>query len=125
VTDLTDFASIPLDDLTAELERMLNNHHKPQRDYAARNLLTSAGAGSACSPQASALAGDHSGDDDMLMHAISMEAIRAPSNDERLAHWAARYFAMGHHRRPEKPRIKVTVPAPLPLTAPASGKDLT
>ena len=48
-----------------------------------------------------------------LMHANSMEAIRPLSNDDRLAHWAGKYFAMGFHRRPEKPRIKVTVPAPL------------
>ena len=59
-----------------------------------------------------------------LMHADSMEAIRPLSNDDRRAHWASKYFALGFHRQPSKPRIKVTVPAPLPNTEPAdSGKD--
>ncbi len=60
----------------------------------------------------------------MLMHARNMEAIRPPSNDERRAHWAARYFALGLHRRPDKPRIRVTVPQPLSSSEPAlSGGD--
>ena len=59
-----------------------------------------------------------------LMHARSNEAIRPPSNDERIAAWAFKYFAAGFHRRPEKPRIRVTVPAPLSNNAPAdAGKD--
>jgi hypothetical protein len=36
MTDLTEFASLPLDELTAELERMLANHHAPRQSYAAR-----------------------------------------------------------------------------------------
>lgn len=40
VTDLTSFASLPLDELTAELERMLAVHHAPARRYAARQLST-------------------------------------------------------------------------------------
>ena len=62
----------------------------------------------------------------MLMHASNMEAIRPHSNDERRANWAARYFALGLHRRPDKPRIRirVTVPTPLSNNAPAdAGKD--
>lgn len=46
-----------------------------------------------------------------VMHASrSIESVRPPSNDERRAHWAIRYFAAGWHRTPQKPRIKVTVP---------------
>ncbi|HXS04854.1 MAG TPA: hypothetical protein VN731_10285 [Rhodanobacter sp.] len=60
-----------------------------------------------------------------LMHADTMESIRPRSNDERMAHWAAKYFALGFHRRPEKPRVKVTVPAPLSNSEPGDpGKDL-
>jgi hypothetical protein len=46
MTDLTEFASLPLGELTAELERMLANHHQPRRDYAARTTspLTTAPA---------------------------------------------------------------------------------
>lgn len=59
-----------------------------------------------------------------LMHARSAEAIRPLNNDERRASWAAKYFCAGFHRRPEKPRMKVTVPAPLSNNAPAdAGKD--
>ena len=36
MTDLTAFASLPLDELTAELERMLANHHAPRQSYAER-----------------------------------------------------------------------------------------
>jgi hypothetical protein len=42
----------------------------------------------------------------MLMHARTMEALRPLSNDERRAQWAARYFAQGHHRTPQKPRLR-------------------
>ena len=60
----------------------------------------------------------------MLMHASNMEAIRPLSNDQRRANWAARYFALGLHRRPEKPRYRVTVPEPLSSSEPAlSGED--
>lgn len=48
-----------------------------------------------------------------IMHTRSNEAIRPPSNDERRASWAAKFYAIGFHRRPDKPRIRVTVPAPL------------
>ena len=62
----------------------------------------------------------------MLMHTRNLEAIRPRSNDERRASWAARYFALGHHRRPEKPRYRVTVPAPLSNNAPAdAGKEFS
>ncbi len=60
----------------------------------------------------------------LLMHARNMEAIRTPSNDERRASWASRYFALGLHRRPEKPRYRVTVPEPLTNSEPDdAGKD--
>jgi hypothetical protein len=36
--DLTEFARLPLDELTAELERMLANYHAPRHSYAARTL---------------------------------------------------------------------------------------
>lgn len=59
-----------------------------------------------------------------VMHAsASIESVRPPSNDERRAHWAIRYFAAGWHRTPQKPRIKVTVPQPradTPVPLPAS-----
>lgn len=56
-----------------------------------------------------------------VMHAVSMEAIRPLSNDDRRAVWATKFYAQGHHRRPNKPRIRV---ATLPAAAPASaGKD--
>lgn len=42
VTDLTAFASLPLDELTAELERMLDNHHAPRRAYVERHFSTAA-----------------------------------------------------------------------------------
>jgi len=60
-----------------------------------------------------------------IMHACSNEAIRPLSNNERRAHWVAKFSAMGFHRRPEKPRIKVTVPTPLSNSEPAhiSGED--
>lgn len=40
MTDLTEFAALPLADLTAELERMLANHHAPMRSYASRQFPT-------------------------------------------------------------------------------------
>ena len=40
MTDLTAFASLPIDQLTAELERMLANHYAPKRNYAARQFPT-------------------------------------------------------------------------------------
>jgi hypothetical protein len=50
-----------------------------------------------------------------LMHASnSIEAIRPLSQDERRAVWAFKFFGLGLHRQPQKPRIRVvTVPAPL------------
>lgn len=30
----------------------------------------------------------------------TLDAIRPPSNDERMAQWAARYFMAGYHRAP-------------------------
>lgn len=53
-----------------------------------------------------------------IMHARSNESILPMSNDEKLADWARKYFAAGFHRRPEKPRIRVTVPEPLSNNAP-------
>jgi hypothetical protein len=52
-----------------------------------------------------------------LMHASdSIEAIRPRSNDERRAVWASKFFSLGLHRQPTKPRIRVvTVPAPIPI----------
>lgn len=44
----------------------------------------------------------------IIQHATyRAESIRVPTNDERRAEWAAKYFAQGHHRRPEKPRVRV------------------
>lgn len=40
MTDLTEFAALPLDQLTAELDRMLANHHAPMRSYASRQSPT-------------------------------------------------------------------------------------
>ena len=42
-----------------------------------------------------------------LMHARSMEAINPPTNDERRAQWASKYFAAGYHRIPSKPRVRL------------------
>ena len=46
------------------------------------------------------------------MNAVTRNT-HAPSNDERRASWAFRYFLQGFHRAPQKPRIRmpVTVPA--------------
>ena len=42
-----------------------------------------------------------------LIHATqAAESIRVPSNDERIAAWAAKYFGAGYHRRPSKPRMR-------------------
>jgi hypothetical protein len=30
----------------------------------------------------------------------TLESIRPPSNDERMAAWAAKYFSAGYHRAP-------------------------
>lgn len=40
------------------------------------------------------------------------ETYRAPSNDERRAAWAVKYFGAGHHTKQQKPRIRVTVTQP-------------
>jgi hypothetical protein len=40
MTDLTAFAALPLNELTAELDRMLANHHAPMRSYASRQFPT-------------------------------------------------------------------------------------
>lgn len=49
-----------------------------------------------------------------LIHATqAAESIRVPSNDERVAAWAAKYFGAGCHRAPTKPRMRV---APEPVT---------
>jgi hypothetical protein len=45
MTDLTSFAALPLDELTAELERMFANHHAPRRNYAERMFSTAACSG--------------------------------------------------------------------------------
>jgi hypothetical protein len=43
-----------------------------------------------------------------LIHATqAAESIRVPSNDERVAAWAAKYFGASHHRAPTKPRMRV------------------
>jgi hypothetical protein len=58
-----------------------------------------------------------------LMHATQLaESVRPPSNDERRAEWAAKYFGAGYHNRPNKPRVRAE--APLPAMEPAdAGKD--
>lgn len=38
---LTDFASLPLDELQAELERMIRIHHRPRVEYASRMATNS------------------------------------------------------------------------------------
>lgn len=43
-----------------------------------------------------------------IMHARHIERIRPLSNDERRAQWAAKFYTQGHHRRPSKPRLRVT-----------------
>jgi hypothetical protein len=44
----------------------------------------------------------------MIQHATEhAESIRVPTNDERRAAWAVRYFAQGNHRQPSKPRVRV------------------
>lgn len=54
-----------------------------------------------------------------VMHASrDIESVRTPSADERLATWAAKYFLRGHHRAPQKPRMRVTVPQPRAASAP-------
>ena len=45
MTDLTSFASLPLGELTAEVERMIANHHAPRRNYAERMFSTAACSG--------------------------------------------------------------------------------
>ena len=51
----------------------------------------------------------------ILMHATHRaESIRTPTNDERIAAWAVKYFGAGHHRRPSKPRVRI---APEPTRA--------
>ena len=62
-------------------------------------------------------------DAEMLMHARNLEAIRPRSNDERREQWASKFFALGLHRRPDKPRYRVTVPEPLSKVrnSPAGG----
>lgn len=47
MTDLTEFASLSLDELTAELDRMLANHHAPMHAYAARHFSTATHSGQA------------------------------------------------------------------------------
>lgn len=48
-----------------------------------------------------------------LIHATqAAESIRVPSNDERVAAWAAKYFGAGYHRRPSKPRIRAASEPP-------------
>lgn len=42
----------------------------------------------------------------------------APSNDERRASWASRYFLRGLHRGYEKPRIRVPVTVPADRVVP-------
>jgi hypothetical protein len=42
-----------------------------------------------------------------IVHARTWAALRPPSNDERRAQWAARFYSQGHHRTPQKPRVRV------------------
>lgn len=46
---LADFHGLPLDDLTAELERMLANHYAPMRAYASRQFSPPAAFGEVAS----------------------------------------------------------------------------
>lgn len=44
----------------------------------------------------------------MIQHATERaESIRVPTNNERRAAWAAKYFSGGHHREPSKPHVRV------------------
>lgn len=66
-----------------------------------------------------------------IMHASDNESVRPLSNYERILVWrnkakdAMQQVPRRHLWRHEKPRIKVTVPAPLSNSEPAhSGEDL-
>ena len=48
------------------------------------------------------------------MNAVTRKT-HAPTNDERRAMWAMRYFLHGFHRNPHKPRIRIPVTVPAPL----------
>jgi hypothetical protein len=42
-----------------------------------------------------------------IIHARNWSDLKPLSNDDRRALWAARYFSQGHHRTPQKPRVRV------------------
>lgn len=46
-----------------------------------------------------------------LIQRGTWEGCRPFSADERLALWASRYYASGHHRERSKPRIRVQAEA--------------
>lgn len=59
-----------------------------------------------------------------LMHATQRaESVRPPSNDERRAEWAAKYFGAGYHNRPNKPRVRIESEPPhaIPHRVPAES----
>lgn len=57
-----------------------------------------------------------------LQHARSMEAIRPPSNNERRAAWAERYYRNGHHNTPAAADAAAGTPSPAnPLDPRAPG----
>jgi hypothetical protein len=42
-----------------------------------------------------------------IFHARRSEQYRPRSNDERRAEWASKFYSQGHHRTPQKPRVRV------------------
>ena len=55
---------------------------------------------------------------------IVTQSCHAPSNDERRAAWAARYYGAGLHRRLPKPRVRVKPRIRINKAPAPSGKDL-
>jgi len=42
-----------------------------------------------------------------ILHARRIEQYRPRTNDERMADWAQKFYSQGHHRTPQKPRVRV------------------
>ena len=55
---------------------------------------------------------------------IVSRSCRTPSNDERRAAWAARYYGAGLHRRLPKPRVRVKPRIRINKAPAPSGKEL-
>lgn len=57
----------------------------------------------------------------VMRASANIESVRPLSNDEARAAWASKYYSRGLHRGNGKPRIRVTVPQPLPQSARRAG----